>query len=136
MFGAETIEVSTFRALDNPERKTDEHGRVLADNMFGPQHEDAARRDFTINALYYDPTTSRCSTITTASRTSARRRVRMIGDPATRYREDPVRMLRAVRFAAKLGFEIDPATREPIPRMASCWPTCRQRACSTRCSSC
>src|SRR6267154_9426 len=57
MFGAETIEVSTFRAYDTGERDTDVHGRVLADNVFGQQHEDAARRDFTINALYYDPTT-------------------------------------------------------------------------------
>jgi poly(A) polymerase len=57
MFGQETIEVSTFRALENPDRQTDEHGRVLADNLFGEQHEDAARRDFSVNALYYDPTT-------------------------------------------------------------------------------
>ncbi|HYA66026.1 MAG TPA: polynucleotide adenylyltransferase PcnB, partial [Burkholderiaceae bacterium] len=56
MFGAETIETSTFRALGAGERDTDEHGRVLADNTFGEQHEDAARRDFTANALYYDPT--------------------------------------------------------------------------------
>src|SRR4249920_644752 len=57
MFGQETIEVSTFRALDNPDRKTDAHGRVLADNLFGEQIEDAARRDFSVNALYYDPST-------------------------------------------------------------------------------
>ena len=59
MFGQETIEVSTFRALDNPDRQTDEHGRVLADNLFGEQNEDAARRDFTVNALYYDPIDAR-----------------------------------------------------------------------------
>ena len=117
MFGAETIEVSTYRALDNPERQTDAHGRVLADNLFGPQHEDAARRDFTINALYYDPTHEVVLDYHDGVKDIRRRRVRMIGDPATRYREDPVRMLRAVRFAAKLGFEIDPATREPITRM-------------------
>ncbi len=118
MFGQETIEVSTFRALENPDRQTDEHGRVLADNLFGEQHEDAARRDFTINALYYDPTTREVIDYHDGVKDLRRKRLRMIGDPATRYREDPVRMLRAVRFAAKLGFEIDEATREPIPRLA------------------
>ena len=119
MFGQETIEVSTFRALENPDRQTDEHGRVLADNVFGEQHEDATRRDFTINALYYDPTTQIVLDYHDGVRDLRRRRLRMIGDPATRYREDPVRMLRAVRFAAKLGLEIDDATREPIHQMAS-----------------
>jgi poly(A) polymerase len=117
MFGAETIEVSTYRALDNPQRQTDVHGRVLADNLFGPQHEDAARRDFTINALYYDPTHEVVLDYHDGVKDIRRRRIRMIGDPAMRYREDPVRMLRAVRFAAKLGFEIDPATRAPIIQM-------------------
>jgi len=118
MFGAETIEVSTFRANDDSDRRTDEHGRVLADNVFGPQHEDAARRDFTINALYYDPTTQEVLDYHDGVRDIRRRRLRIIGDPAARYREDPVRMLRAVRFSAKLGFEIDAATREPIARLA------------------
>lgn len=68
MFGSETIEVSTFRALENPERQTDAHGRVLADNLFGEQNEDAARRDFTINALYYDPTTQTVPDDTTTRR--------------------------------------------------------------------
>jgi poly(A) polymerase len=119
MFGSETIEVSTFRAYDTGERDTDVHGRVLADNVFGQQHEDAARRDFTINALYYDPTTGEVLDYTEGVRDIARRRLRIIGDPQTRYREDPVRMLRAVRFAAKLGFEIDSATRAPIARLAN-----------------
>lgn len=119
MFGADTIEVSTFRALDNPDRTTDVHGRVLADNVFGSQYEDAARRDFTINALYYDPTTETVLDYHDGVKDVRRKRVRMIGDPATRYREDPVRMLRAVRFAAKLGFEIDPDTRAPIAQMGS-----------------
>ncbi len=118
MFGNETIEVSTFRALDNPDRLTDEHGRVLADNLFGSQHEDAARRDFTINALYYDPITETVLDHHDGVKDLRRKRLRIIGDPETRYREDPVRMLRAVRFAAKLGFQIDEATREPIRRMA------------------
>jgi poly(A) polymerase len=118
MFGQETIEVSTFRALVNQDRLTDEHGRVLADNAYGEQHEDAARRDFTINAMYYDPTTAEVIDYHDGVRDLRARRLRMIGDPEARYREDPVRMLRAVRFAAKLGFQIDEATREPIHRMA------------------
>jgi poly(A) polymerase len=118
MFGQETIEVSTFRALDNPDRKTDAHGRVLADNLFGEQIEDAARRDFSVNALYYDPSTREVIDYHDGVKDLRRKRLRMIGEPETRYREDPVRMLRAVRFAAKLGFEIDEATREPIPRLA------------------
>jgi len=118
MFGAETIEVSTFRALDPADRTTDEHGRVLADNVFGAQHEDAARRDFTINALYYDPASQVVLDYHDGVRDVRRRRVRIIGEPLARYREDPVRMLRAVRFAAKLGFEIDEATRAPIAQLA------------------
>lgn len=117
MLGADTIEVSTFRALQTDAR-TDEHGRVLADNVFGEQYEDAARRDFTINALYYDPLTQTVLDYHDGVKDLRRKRLRMIGDAATRYREDPVRMLRAVRFAAKLGFEIDPATRAPIAAMA------------------
>jgi poly(A) polymerase len=116
MFGAETIEVSTFRGSDPSERDTD--GRVLADNVFGEQYEDAARRDFTINALYYDPGTGEVLDYTDGVRDIQRRRLRVIGDPETRYREDPVRMLRAVRFAAKLGFDLDPATRAPIAKLA------------------
>ncbi len=117
MFGSETIETSTFRALGTAEN-TDEHGRVLADNVFGEQHEDAARRDFTVNAMYYDPTRQEVLDYHDGVRDVRRRRLRIIGDPEGRYREDPVRMLRAVRFAAKLGFEIDHDTREPIGRLA------------------
>src|SRR5262245_65312581 len=87
MFGQETIEVSTFRALDNPDRLVDEHGRVLADNLFGEQHEDAARRDFTVNALYYDPTNREVIDYHDGVKDVHRRRLRMIGDPETRYRE-------------------------------------------------
>lgn len=118
MFGGETVEVSTFRALDNPDRQTDQHGRVLADNLFGEQHDDAARRDFTINALYYDPTSGEVLDYHDGVKDLRARRLRIIGDPAARYREDPVRMLRAVRFAARLGFQIADDTREPIHRMA------------------
>jgi poly(A) polymerase len=119
MFGQETIEVSTYRALHSVQTSTDEHGRVLADNVFGAQHEDAARRDFTINALYYDPTHEVVLDYHDGVKDLRARRVRMIGDPVARYREDPVRMLRAVRFAAKLGFAIDEATRAPIAQMAA-----------------
>jgi poly(A) polymerase len=119
MFGQETIEVSTFRALVNVDRLTDEHGRVLADNAYGEQHDDAARRDFTINALYYDPTTGEVLDYHDGVKDLRAKRLRMIGEPEARYREDPVRMLRAVRFAAKLGLQIDEATREPIHRMGS-----------------
>jgi len=117
MFGNERIEVSTFRALQ-ADAQTDAHGRVLADNVFGTQAEDAARRDFTINALYYDPLTQTVLDYHDGVKDIRQRRLRMIGDPTLRYREDPVRMLRAVRFAAKLGFEIDEATRAPISSMA------------------
>ncbi len=118
MLGSDTIEVSTFRALQTDAR-TDEHGRVLADNVFGEQFEDAERRDFTINALYYDPLTQTVLDYHEGVKDVRRKRLRMIGEPTTRYREDPVRMLRAVRFAAKLGFEIDEATRAPIASLSS-----------------
>jgi poly(A) polymerase len=118
MFGSETIEVSTYRAAANGEQAVDEHGRMLADNVFGSQADDAARRDFTINALYYDPTTETVIDYHDGVKDIRRRRLRMIGEPEARYREDPVRMLRAVRIAAKLGFEIDEATRAPIARLA------------------
>jgi poly(A) polymerase len=118
MFGAETIEVSTYRAAANGAQAVDEHGRMLADNVFGSQADDAARRDFTINALYYDPLTETVIDYHDGVKDMKRRRLRMIGDPEARYREDPVRMLRAVRIAAKLGFEIDEATRAPISRLA------------------
>ncbi len=118
MFGAETIEVSTFRAAANGAQAVDAHGRMLADNVFGSQADDAARRDFTINALYYDPSHEMVVDYHDGVKDIRRRRLRMIGDPESRFREDPVRMLRAVRIAAKLGFEIDEATRAPIARLA------------------
>ncbi len=117
MFGRETIETSTFRALQ-PDAETDEHGRVLRDNVFGSQQEDALRRDFTVNALYYDPVADRVLDWLGGVEDLKARTLRMIGDPATRYREDPVRMLRTVRFAAKLDFEVDPATLAPIAELA------------------
>jgi poly(A) polymerase len=130
----EVVEVSTFRAyldagdaeqvegnektsrsdLAGKHHVVDASGRVLRDNVWGPQVEDAARRDFTINAMYYDPVTQVLVDYHHGLRDLKKKMLRMIGDPATRYREDPVRVVRAVRFAAKLGFEIEPATRAPI----------------------
>ena len=81
MFGNETIETSTFRALGTGEKDTDEHGRVLADNTFGEQNEDAARRDFTVNAMYYDPTKQEVLDYHDGVRDVRRRRLRIIGDP-------------------------------------------------------
>jgi len=118
MFGPETIEVSTFRALQSDDTHVDEHGRVLRDNVFGEQHEDATRRDFTVNALYYDPVSDKVLDYHHGVKDLKSKTLRMIGDPEHRYREDPVRMLRAVRLAAKLEFIIDPATRIPIRNMA------------------
>ena len=118
MFGQELIEVTTFRGSSTDGAPKDEHGRVLRDNTFGEQHEDAARRDFTVNAMYYDPATQEVLDYHGGMDDIRARTLRMIGVPEARYREDPVRMLRVVRFAAKLGLSIDPATRAPIPVMA------------------
>ncbi len=134
----EVIEVSTFRAyMDSSEatqvagnEKTskaalagsahavDASGRVLRDNVWGPQIEDAARRDFTVNAMYYDPETQTVVDYHGGLADVKGRLLRLIGDPATRYREDPVRIIRAVRFAAKLGFDFEPRTHAPIAETA------------------
>jgi poly(A) polymerase len=116
MFGAETVEVSTFRARTASE--TDEHGRVLRDNIYGTREDDAIRRDFTVNALYYDPSNETILDYHGGLADLRRKSVRIIGDARERYREDPVRMLRAARFAAKLGFAIDERSRKPIREMA------------------
>ena len=117
MCGAETVEVSTFRAhfaREPNEENTDEHGRMLSDNVFGTQAEDAMRRDFTVNALFYDPVKEEVWDYVHGLKDLKAKKLVMIGDPATRYREDPVRMLRAARLGAKLGLEIDAKTKEPI----------------------
>ena len=124
MCGRVTIEVTTFRANgqkeaeEEDERPTDEHGRLLSDNVFGNMADDAARRDFTINALYYDPLREEVHDYFGGVADCKKRVLRMIGDPETRFREDPVRMLRAARFAAKLDFHIDPDTRRPVATLA------------------
>lgn len=118
MFGQDIIEVTTFRGASAENAPKDEHGRVLRDNTFGEQHEDAIRRDFTINAMYYDPASQTVLDYHGGIADIRRRTLRIIGIPEARYREDPVRLLRVVRFAAKLGFTIDPSSREPIQVMA------------------
>jgi poly(A) polymerase len=122
--GPEMVEVSTFRGVsaaedeDGGARVADEHGRILRDNVFGSQEQDATRRDLTVNALFYDPTTQEVWDYHGGVADLKKRRLRLIGDPEVRYREDPIRMLRAVRFAAGRGLEIDAATRRPIRRLA------------------
>ncbi|HQR51947.1 MAG TPA: polynucleotide adenylyltransferase PcnB [Burkholderiales bacterium] len=119
--GAETIEVSTFRGPSGEAGNAapkDAHGRLLRDNVWGTQEEDALRRDFTVNALFYDPTTQEIVDYCGGWGDLQKRLLRIIGDPEQRYREDPVRMLRAVRLAAKLELELEPATRRPIKPLA------------------
>lgn len=99
-------------------RQADQHGRLIRDNVFGTQQQDAARRDFTVNALFYDPRAEEIVDYHHGVEDLRKRQIRMIGDPATRYREDPVRMLRAVRFAASIGFEIEASTGAPIRELA------------------
>ncbi|HYQ38492.1 MAG TPA: polynucleotide adenylyltransferase PcnB [Pseudomonas sp.] len=125
-FGREIIEVATFRA-HHPQGEDDEDshlaarnesGRILRDNVYGSQEDDAQRRDFTINALYYDPASERILDYAHGMHDIRNRLVRLIGDPEQRYLEDPVRMLRAVRFAAKLDFDIEKHSAAPIRRLA------------------
>jgi poly(A) polymerase len=115
----EIIEVSTFRAMiqDESEHIT-ESGRILRDNIWGSQSEDAARRDFTINAMYYNPSNQIVLDYHGGMYDMKERFIRMIGNPEKRYREDPVRMLRAVRFAAKTRFQIEAKTLAPIQELA------------------
>lgn len=118
MFGQDLLEVTTFRGAGDAAAPKDEHGRVLRDNTFGLQHEDALRRDFTINAMYYNPATQEVLDYHGGIADIRAKTLRIIGQPEARYREDPVRMLRVVRFAARLKFSIEPHTAEPIAIMA------------------
>ncbi len=108
------------RPSRNPDgqRVLNERGRVLRDNLYGTIDQDVWRRDFTCNGLYYNIADFSIWDYVGGVADVRSRTLRLIGDPDTRYREDPVRMLRAVRFQAKLGFTMDPATRDPIPRLA------------------
>ncbi|MGQ9658650.1 MAG: polynucleotide adenylyltransferase PcnB [Thermochromatium sp.] len=117
-FGREIIEVATFRGSgsddgNNADRQV-RNGLIVRDNLYGTIEEDAFRRDFTINALYYDIADFALIDYAGGLDDLRAGRLRLIGDPVQRYREDPVRMLRAVRFACKLGFTIDPATEQPL----------------------
>ena len=121
VFGREIIEVATFRANTDDgsgDRELHEGGRLLRDNVYGSIEDDAVRRDFTANALYYAIEDFSVRDYTGGFEDVRNGLMRLIGDPETRYREDPVRMLRAARLAAKLGFDIEPGTAEPIPRLA------------------
>ena len=121
VFGREIIEVATFRSNADDgsgDREQHEGGRLLRDNVYGTIEEDAVRRDFTANALYYAIEDFSVRDFVGGFEDVQARVLRLIGDPETRYREDPVRMLRAVRLAAKLGFTIDAATAAPIPELA------------------
>ncbi|MEE8236682.1 MAG: polynucleotide adenylyltransferase PcnB [Gammaproteobacteria bacterium] len=116
-FGREIIEVVTFRAAANGEHKhraRADSGRILRDNVYGAIEEDIWRRDFTVNALYYSIDDFTVWDYTSGMEDISKRTLRLIGDPETRYREDPVRMLRAARFAAKLNFDIAADTAAPI----------------------
>jgi poly(A) polymerase len=115
-FGRDIIEVATFRAHseDSPKTELDTHGRILRDNTFGDIAEDAIRRDFTINALYYDIHDFSMLDYAGGLQDIENRQLRLIGDATTRYQEDPVRMLRAIRFAAKLDFEIETSAADAI----------------------
>jgi poly(A) polymerase len=122
-FGREIIEVATFRAAASPGREgewiQEASGRLLRDNVFGTIEEDAFRRDFTANALYYDIADFSVIDYVGGMEDLRRGVLRLIGDPESRYREDPVRMLRAIRFMTKLGFVLDPACEAPIRKLAS-----------------
>ncbi len=140
-FGREIVEVATFRASpqagamdiheadddvspetevaprENNDARAEASGRLLRDNVFGTQEEDAVRRDFTVNALYYNFRDDSVMDYVGGAKDLKQGILRVIGDPVERYREDPVRMLRVVRFSAKLGFRIEPTTAAPIHDM-------------------
>ena len=128
LFGREMIEVATFRgqaeALDalspaeSPLQHQTEHGMLLRDNVYGTIEEDAIRRDFTVNALYYSPQDFCVYDYVNGLQDLKARQLRLIGEPETRFREDPVRMLRAIRFCTKLGFTMAPETAAPISALA------------------
>ncbi len=126
LFGKEIIEVATFRASHGEnEDKHDETksahsatGQILRDNVYGTIEEDVLRRDFTINALYYDIADFSLVDYVDGLQDIEKRQLRLIGDATTRYQEDPVRMLRAVRFASKLNFEIHPDAEKPLKELA------------------
>lgn len=121
-YGQEIIEVATFRAphrIDDPSAALSDEGRILRDNAYGTIEEDAWRRDFTVNALYYDINDFSVIDYVGGVEDLNNGIMRLIGDPYLRYREDPVRMLRAIRFAVKLGFRIEPASEQPLNELGA-----------------
>lgn len=124
-FRDEIVEVATFRGLGNEDLESEDRqildaaGRIIKDNSFGSIEEDAWRRDFTVNALYYNIADFSIWDFVDGMPDILARRIRLIGDPETRYREDPVRMLRAVRLAAKLDLEIHPEAAAPMARLGA-----------------
>jgi poly(A) polymerase len=121
VYGREIIEVATFRANEDDgsgSREMGDEGLIHRDNVYGTIEDDAVRRDFTANALYYTVDDFSVRDYVGGFEDVQARVLRLIGDPEARYREDPVRMLRAVRLSAKLGFSIEPAAAEAIPRLA------------------
>jgi tRNA nucleotidyltransferase/poly(A) polymerase len=152
-FGRETIEVSTFRRtvdvddddvvhnhsrreLRDKDSARSVEGMVLRDNVYGDIHEDAFRRDFTINALYYDPIDRTLVDYVGGLADLRARRLKLIGDPNVRFREDPVRILRAIRFATKLGFDIERETDDAIPGAAYMISAVAPAPVQTNCASC
>ncbi len=119
-FGRDYLEVATFRAPHNKSDKgqVSNDGRIIHDNVYGTVAEDAVRRDFTINALFYDLKTGDVLDFVGGMKDIEARQLRLIGDPDVRYREDPVRMLRGIRFMAKLDFSLEPQTEAPICEMS------------------
>jgi poly(A) polymerase len=133
LFGRDVIEVATFRANHQPDDPGDDDhlddqdddqgsvhgttGMILRDNVWGTVEQDALRRDFTVNALYYNIEDFAIHDYVGGMRDLEKKKLRLIGDPETRYREDPVRMLRAARFAAKLGFTVEDNTAKPVAQL-------------------
>jgi poly(A) polymerase len=126
-FGRDIIEVTTFRSSstqkdqatkDNRHIQQSATGLLTRDNVFGSNKDDAHRRDLTVNALYFDPISSTIYDFCQGLKDLEKKKIRIIGDPTVRYREDPVRLLRVVRFTAKLGFDIEPQTLKPMAKMA------------------
>ncbi|SUO96897.1 polynucleotide adenylyltransferase PcnB [Suttonella ornithocola] len=115
-FGRDIIEVATFRAAADDQVKTDTEGRVIEDNHYGNMEDDVIRRDFTINSLYYEPRKEILIDYLGAVKDIQNQTIRLIGNPETRYIEDPVRMLRAARFSAKLGMQIEAETEAAIAK--------------------
>ncbi len=117
-FGREIIEVATFRAAwSENQREQSENGMLLADNIYGTLEEDVFRRDFSINALYYSPDTGDVIDLVGGVDDIKAKKIRLLGDPENRYREDPARMLRAIRFKSKLDFDIDSEAGEPMHQL-------------------